>query len=112
MYACLHPLLCIQYQQERNVPVIEADAERFEEQRDAIAVANEDEVAAYYIASQQRDKLAADILAFRQNPDYTVPYLAVSQSSMYQVVCVQCSAMRSLHAHEVISDSSSTLTRA
>lgn len=64
-----------QFQNEQAAPALEDALERAREERNQIAIKNEEEVAEYYYLSRALVKLKEDFLAVRNNPEHVVRFL-------------------------------------
>ncbi|KAH9849685.1 antiviral helicase [Lenzites betulinus] len=64
-----------QFQNNADVPVIEAELHKEEEQKAAIVVPDEELVANYYDFRQQLDQMSADFREVVTHPNYCLPFL-------------------------------------
>ncbi|OSD07915.1 antiviral helicase [Trametes coccinea BRFM310] len=64
-----------QFQNNAEVPVIEAELKKEEEKKAAIVVPDEELVASYYEYRQQLDQMAADFREVITHPNYSLPFL-------------------------------------
>ncbi|KAI0366011.1 antiviral helicase [Pilatotrama ljubarskyi] len=64
-----------QFQNNAQVPVIEAELRQEEEKKAAIVVPDEELVASYYDYRQQLDQMAADFREVITHPNYSLPFL-------------------------------------
>ncbi|OQS00492.1 DEAD/DEAH box RNA helicase [Thraustotheca clavata] len=64
-----------QFQNEQAAPGHEEALQRVKEEKDAIVIANEAEVAEYYYLSKSLTKLSDDMRAIRNQPKFVVPFL-------------------------------------
>ncbi|KAL7284265.1 hypothetical protein ACG7TL_001547 [Trametes sanguinea] len=64
-----------QFQNNAEVPVIEAELKEEEEKKAAIVVPDEELVASYYEYRQQLDQMAADFREVITHPNYSLPFL-------------------------------------
>ncbi|PIL27430.1 hypothetical protein GSI_10578 [Ganoderma sinense ZZ0214-1] len=64
-----------QFQNNAEVPVIEAELEKEEQKKAEIAIPDEGLVSSYYDLRQQLDQMNADFRAVTTHPDYVLPFL-------------------------------------
>ncbi|KAI0659087.1 antiviral helicase [Cubamyces menziesii] len=64
-----------QFQNNAQVPLIEAELKKEEEKKAAIVVPDEELVASYYDYRQQLDQMAADFREVITHPNYCLPFL-------------------------------------
>ncbi|EST07464.1 Helicase, C-terminal [Kalmanozyma brasiliensis GHG001] len=64
-----------QFQNAASVPALEAEQKAAEEQRDAIKVEREEEVAEYYDVKHQLEVLRKDVQTVVTHPSYVLPFL-------------------------------------
>lgn len=64
-----------QFQNAASVPALEAEQKAAEEQRDAIKVEREEEVAEYYDVKHQLETLRKDVQTVITHPSYVLPFL-------------------------------------
>ncbi|KAM5531157.1 hypothetical protein V8D89_015178 [Ganoderma adspersum] len=64
-----------QFQNNAEVPVIEAELEKEEQKKAEITVPDEEHVASYYDLRQQLDQMNADFREVTTHPNYALPFL-------------------------------------
>lgn len=64
-----------QYQQEKQAPLLEQQANELVREASLIQIENENEVADYHLLSRQRDELISECLRYIRQPQYYMPFM-------------------------------------